>query len=153
MLVATVHPPERNRTDYVLAVLAAAQGRPLTPVQVQKLYFILDKRIGPLVGGPFFEFSPYHYGPFDANVYREIEGLAAQGLAEVSTGAMRMFRISPQGYQRGLAAFSQLAPSVQDYVRSAVNFVLSKSFAELVSAVYAEWPEMRSNSIFRDPAG
>jgi hypothetical protein len=34
-----------KRSDLVLAVLASAEGGALSPVQVQKLFFILDMRI------------------------------------------------------------------------------------------------------------
>jgi uncharacterized protein len=139
-----------TRKDYVLAVLAAAEGAPLTPVQVQKLFFILDQRLGGTVGGPFFNFEPYHYGPFDAAVYREIQELESQGLTEIENRqALRMYRATFDGVKRGLALLDTFGRNAA-FVRDVVSFVRAKSFSELVSAVYQEWPQMRAKSIFRD---
>jgi uncharacterized protein YwgA len=135
-----------NRPDYVLAVMAAAQV-PLTPVQVQKLFFILDKKAGPQLGGPHFDFHPYNYGPFDPAVYHELERLSARGLAFVDgPGTQRRYGVSADGMAPGASLLNKL--SMPDYVRKVAEFVRSSSFAQLVSAVYAEWPDMKVNSIF-----
>jgi len=127
--------------------MAAAQV-PLTPVQVQKLFFILDKKAGEQLGGPHFDFQPYNYGPFDPTVYHEIDELASRGLAFVDgPGTSRRYGISAAGMGRGNDLLSKL-PAV-DYVRQVAEYVRSSSFAQLVSAVYKEWPEMKANSIFR----
>ena len=127
--------------------MAAAQV-PLTPVQVQKLFFILDKKAGAQLGGPFFNFQPYNYGPFDAAVYHELERLSDRGLAFVDgPGTARRYGISAAGMGTGTALLGKLSAS--DYVRRIADYVRSMSFAQLVSAVYSEWPEMKANSIFR----
>lgn len=141
-----------DRTDFVLAVLATAEGHELTPVQVQKLFFILDKRCADRVGGPFFDFAAYDYGPFDASVYREIERLADRGHAEVvrPTGfSMKTFRTTPAGYKRGAELLATLDVAVRDFAVKLTTAVRTMSFSELVSAVYREFPEMKANSIFR----
>jgi len=52
-----------NRRDLVLAVLAASQGRSLTPVQMQKAAFLVTTNIPQVVTeGPLFNFVPYDYG-------------------------------------------------------------------------------------------
>jgi hypothetical protein len=136
-----------TRTDYVLAVMAAAQA-PLTPVQVQKTFFILDKKVGQQLGGPHFDFQPYNYGPFDPTVYHELENLAARGLAFVDgPGTSRRYGVTPGGMQVGLNLLARL--DAADYFLKITDFVRSMSFAQLVSAVYAEWPEMKAKSIFR----
>lgn len=138
-----------KRSDYVLAVMAAAQ-EPLTPVQVQKLFFILDQKIAPKVGGPHFRFVPYNYGPFDPIVYDELAQLTAQGLVVVdSSGQTRHYGVAPDGVLPGLNTFKAMPADAQDYVRRLVSWIRSVSFKQLVSAVYETWPAMKANSIFR----
>jgi hypothetical protein len=128
----------------------AAAGGPLTPVQVQKLFFILDRKIALQIGGPHFSFVPYHYGPFDATVYHSLDALAEQGLiATEATGSARRYGISTSGLHTGLAAFGRLPIGVQNYVRALAAWIRSLTFAQLVSAVYDAWPEMKAKSIFR----
>jgi hypothetical protein len=139
-----------KRSEYVLAVMAGVH-EPLTPVQVQKLFFILDQKIADEVEGPHFRFVPYNYGPFDPAVYHELDGLTERGLAVVDTGApTRCYALTPGGVFAGLSTFSRFfSPPTQDFVRKLAAWIRSVSFAQLVSAVYEQWPQMRAKSIFR----
>lgn len=142
-----------TRSDYVLAILASGRGEPLSPVQVQKLFFILDQRLGARLGGPHFRFEPYHYGPFDPAVYREIDALARAGYAEVAGEGqftLRRYRVTPEGLILGKSFFAGFALELQEYIDRIVEFVRTKSFQDLVSAIYKEWPEMRARSVFRE---
>lgn len=138
-----------TRTEYVLAVMAAVRA-PLSPVQLQKLFFILDRKAAASVGGPHFQFEPYNYGPFDPAVYTEVETLAAQGAAFINgLGGGRRYGITANGLHEGEAKLKELPAA--DYVRRVGEYVTSMTFAQLVSAVYTEFPEMKAKSIFRDP--
>lgn len=143
-----------TRSEFVLAVLATAEGNALTPVQVQKLFFVLDRRIPGAIEGPRFAFAPYDYGPFDADVYREIESLAELGLAEVikpGSFSMKTFRLTPRGQAKGDGVFSTLDDGTRAYIAKVSRFVRTHSFADLVSAIYKAFPEMKANSVFREP--
>ena len=128
----------------------AAAGGPLSPVQIQKLLFLVDRRLAAAVGGPHFQFEPYDYGPFDATVYHSLEGLEDMGLAEISrpeAKSSRTYGLSPEGQaagERELAALGDTAARI----RELAAYVASLTFAQLVSAIYREYPEMRVNSVF-----
>ena len=141
-----------NRSEYVLAVLAASDGAPHTPVQVQKLFFLLDNKIPSFIGGPRFDFHADNYGPFDKNVYNELDLLELRGLAEINPVAdmrRKVYRTSQQGQQLGLALLNGLRGDVVQYIRQLSQWVRGLSFAQLVSAIYAEYPAMKANSIFQ----
>ena len=141
-----------NRTDITLAALASSDGEVFTPVQIQKLLFLLDKKIPGEIGGPHFNFRAYDYGPFDATVYHEIEALEAQGLAEVvKDESIRWSKYSatPRGVQRGRKILASFDHAVSDYIRALSTFVRGVSFETLVSTIYKEYPEMKKNSVFR----
>ena len=144
-----------DRRDYVLAVLAAADGASLGPVQVQKLFFLLDEKIPELVGGPHFDFKPCAYGPFDSGVYRDLDALARRELIEISTAGfarVRTLRVTMAGQARGSELLDTLHSNAAAYIRKLSKWVRSLPFAALVSAVYQAYPAMRVNSVFRDAA-
>lgn len=138
-----------QRIDYVLAVLAEAGGS-FTPVQLQKMFFILEKKAAAALGGPFFDFTPYNYGPFDAAVYGEVEKLAEKGYAFVSGvgTTSRLYGVTAAGATAAAPILDRIAPPTRAYFKQLADYVRSLSFAQLVSAVYKEWPEMKANSIF-----
>jgi uncharacterized protein YwgA len=143
-----------ERSNFVLAVLASTEGHALAPVQIQKLFFILERRIPDEIAGPHFAFKAYDYGPFDPDVYREVEALAEKGLAEVQQPgafAMRTYRLTLKGQREGERLFRDFEPKTAEYIERVSNFVRTTSFADLVSAVYKAFPDMKVNSVFREP--
>ena len=138
-----------ERTEFVLAAASAAGSDSLTPVQVQKLFFLLDENVAKKADGPYFDFQPYDYGPFDKEVYREFEKLAETGFVEVTiSGGMRVYRLTNEGFHAGSEVFQNFEGPIQEYIKQATEFVRSLSFPQLVSAIYEAYPEMKKNSVF-----
>jgi uncharacterized protein len=140
------------RKQYVLAVLSAADGAFLTPVQAQKLFFLLDRKVASLVKGPHFQFEAYDYGPFDKSIYSELRELEQTGHVEIEVAPnslMRRYRPSAQGLQLGRELLNRLPEVVQSYIRDLSSWVRAQTFASLVTSIYNEYPEMRANSVFR----
>jgi uncharacterized protein len=141
-----------NRSDLILACFAASGGKTFTPVQMQKLLFLIDKRMPEPVGGPHFNFRPYDYGPFDPAVYSELEKLGHYNLIEIEAidnRRWKQYRPLPAGLQRGKEVLNGLAPRDGDYFCVLAEYVTNLSFAELVGAIYKAYPEMRENSVFQ----
>jgi hypothetical protein len=141
-----------ERKAFVLAAMAASKGALHTPVQVQKLFFVIDRKVGSLVGGPHFNFEPYDYGPFDRDLYRTLDELSCAGLVEVVVDEdirRRRYRLTPTGQLEGQLALEKLPEQVSVYLTRLSEFIRSLSFGELVSAIYKEFPEMKANSIFQ----
>jgi uncharacterized protein len=142
-----------HRQEIMLAALAAESSSVFAPVQVQKLFFLLDQNIAPDLGGKQFSFEPYDYGPYDRTVYSELEALARRGLVmiEAAPGAgRRKFSLTATGYEAGQKALKQLNGRAQDYLQRVSAWVRSLGFAELVGAIYKQYPDMKVNSVFRD---
>jgi uncharacterized protein len=140
-----------TRPELVLAALSPANGGPFTPVQVQKLFFLIDREIPQKTGGPHFRFVPYNYGPFDSAVYAELDSQSQHGLVSIGYNAqgLRSFALTASGQEAGKVAMAKLEPAVSSYIGSVVNFVRGVSFAQLVSEIYSRYPEMRANSVFQ----
>ena len=139
-----------NRRDLVLAAMASGGFEQFSPVQVQKMFFLLDRNIAAQIEAPHFDFAAYDYGPFDANVYQEIEILSHEGLTTVNgAGSSRRYALTENGYSEGRCILKTLPEVVQKYMADVSKFVRSLSFPALVSAIYEAYPEMRANSVFR----
>lgn len=140
-----------DRMDLILAGLAAGgEGAHYPPAQVQKLFFLLDREIPTYVGGPHFEFVPYDYGPFDVRLYSALDLAEVSGLVDVNRSArVRTYSLTPEGYRRGLKALEQVREPARTFMIRAARWVNSLSFAQLVSAIYEKYPDMKVNSIFR----
>lgn len=136
-----------EKKDILLVALYASNGVPLGPVQVQKLLFLIDREISELVGGPFFNFQPYYYGPFDKAVYEELEQLAEMGKVEITpVQRWNTYRLTKSGQGEGEKLFNALPPKAKEYIQKASEFVRNKSFKDLVAAIYQKYPEMRAFS-------
>ena len=152
--VATMYQILTPRQRVVLAALAAERGASFAPVQVQKLFFLLDENAAEALGGKQFDFEPYDYGPFDRAVYSELEGLSRAGLVQVTasetSSERRQYSLTALGQEVGDVALENLPANVRDYAAKLSAWVRSLSFAELVGSIYRAYPEMKANSIFQD---
>ncbi|MBU1999320.1 MAG: hypothetical protein KKE64_07500 [Candidatus Omnitrophica bacterium] len=141
-----------DRKEIVLAALAASNGAEHTPVQVQKLFFVVDREISQLVGGPFFNFVAYDYGPFDSDVYNVLRQLGEDGNAETlyyRPSGFRRYKLTAQGQEKGTSILQGLDKKASEYIVALSGWIRKLSFAELVSAIYKAYPEMKANSVFR----
>ena len=140
-----------ERKELVLAALYPAKREYYTPVQVQKLLFLIDEEIHDLIGGPYFDFQPYNYGPFDGEVYDELRLLRFEGLVEsVQECTWRNYRLSYEGQREASRIFKNLSSDARSFIEKVSKFVRRLSFTELVRAIYKAYPRMRKNSVFQD---
>jgi uncharacterized protein len=140
---------DMTREELILAALAPAQGSSHTPVQVQKLFFLLDTNVAKQLGGRHFNFQPYHYGPFDPEVYDALNEQAARGLVDIDQNKWKTYRLTVDGQRRGEELLNTLDKNTADYLRNVSTFVRSLSFTKLVASIYKKYPEMRKNSVFQ----
>jgi len=140
-----------NKRELLLAAMAAGGGAAHSPVQIQKLLFLVEKNVAADLGGPAFKFTPYDYGPFDSSVYDVLRGLEAEGLAssETTSRGWKKYKLTDDGQATGAAILSRVPARPGQYIRDVSQFVLKLSFADLVSAVYKAYPEMKVNSVFK----
>jgi len=142
-----------KRNALVLAALSPANMGDFSPVQVQKLFFLIDQNCAKDVGGPHFSFEPYDYGPFDRDVYGVLEELSLAGMVEVYNIPGRRwkgYKLTENGQRESERLLSELPGKARTYITELVRFVRGVSFEELVSAIYKAYPEMKVNSVFKD---
>ena len=140
------------RQNLMLAALSGAgEHATYTPVQVQKLFFLIDREAAAYVNGPHFDFKPYDYGPFDRAVYDELEYLTRIGLTETVQGIRtRLYMLTSEGYAIGVNELTRFPTNIQDFIKRCAIWVRSLSFQQLVAAIYNKYEDMRVNSVFRE---
>lgn len=143
-----------KREDVLLAALACGGTKAFEPVHVQKVMFLIDRRAGGLFGsrpGSKYDFVPYDYGPFDSSVYHDLDTLAREGLVVIDRNPRygnRRYAATEAGRARGERALATMKVAQRSVVQDSASFVLSRSFRDLVTAIYRDYPEMKANSVF-----
>lgn len=125
------------RSDIVLASFAAA-GREtaLDPIRAQKLLFLVDREVSERIGGPYFDFRPYHYGPFDADVYSALDNLAtSEDLRIDGSGRHPCYQLTETGYRRGRTVLGGLPHPVSKYMRNAARWIRLTPYRRILSAI------------------
>ena len=141
-----------SRRDVVLGALAAGgENATFSPVQIQKLFFLIDQKAASHLGGPHFAFRPYDYGPFDPAVYDQLNALSVEGKVNViGSDRYRLYSLTSTGFQEGDRLLSSIPPEISEFLKKLTSWVRSLNFQQLVSAIYQAYPEMKANSIFRE---
>jgi hypothetical protein len=137
-----------KQKEIILAVLSAGGFHHYTPVQIQKLFFLIDKLVSKKIDGPFFNFIAYHYGPFDKQLYVLLEDLSNEGDVEISQFPSKYFTLTEKGLKLGINKLENIDKNEVDNIKKLNEFVCSLSFSELVSTIYKYFPEMKKNSVF-----
>ena len=141
-----------DKQSIILAAFSTTNDRNFSPVQIQKLLFLIDKNVGDKIGGPFFNFQPYDYGPFDSEIYTVLNQLTSEGLLETleTSRGWKLYKLTQAGSEKGRQRLSTLDKKFQTSFGELANFVYSLSFSQLVSTIYKAYPEMKVNSVFRE---
>jgi hypothetical protein len=146
MTVNTEH--SITRDDVLLLVAKGAEDAPypLDAIRTMKSAFIVSQR-GLPAWRELFEFEPYDYGPFDSSVYRTRDALLVEGLLERS-GPYDAVRLTLEGQARVTNLEEQIGGNA-DWLKRIGRWASSRSFAQLLREVYAEYPKFAANSVAR----
>ena len=140
-----------NQADVIAAAFAGAgPGAAFDPIRVQKLLFLIDREVSDRIGGPFFDFQPYHYGPFDRAIYSVTGQMLAEGtLVADTSGPYPRYLLSALGQRRGGAVLASLPEPIADYFGRVARWVRLVPYRQMLAAIYREYPEMAVNSVVR----
>lgn len=137
-----------KKINLLLKIIAAANGKRLTPVQLQKVAFLLGEERRDEMPEDYYSFRKYDYGPFSAAVYSDAEQLERDGLIEISInsrGGWREYSATVDGIEFGLEDISE---GISSFIEETVQWAMELSFQQLVREVYKRFPQYRENSVF-----
>jgi hypothetical protein len=140
-----------TRRDWVLLVIAAAQGKAMTPAQLQKALFLIGQEHPEAVGEDYYDFIPYDYGPFCVDIYHDAIRLRLEDKVQiVNNGRWNDYYATPIGMKSAAELREGLSTELGEYIDRTVSWIRRLSFQELVREVYKRYPHFRVNSIFQD---
>lgn len=139
-----------TKKDWALLAISVANGRGLSAVQLQKALFLLEQGVPKEIGPDFYNFRPYNYGPFDSRVYTDAESLSENNLVTLikPTGRYTVYNVTPEGAARAQDLASKAPPRAIQHLKAVVTWIQGLTFAQLVRAIYAQYPDMKANSVF-----
>jgi len=142
-----------GRAKWILFLLYALGGRIKGSTRLEKLLFLLNKKLKIIENG-VYEFRPYLFGPFSAQILSDARALQSMGLIEIEDEAFeahemsdfiyirKSYRLTPEGVKIARKVYEQLI------TRSNIRKVLpelrkfnSMPLHELLDYVYREFPE------------
>lgn len=142
-----------QRDDWIILLLGLPDQDgtipPVDQVRVMKCLFVAGERIKQLQhSDDYYEFRPYHYGPFTAVVYSDADTLEGEGfLDKIKVGRYDGYVATQAGVERA-AILAERHPEAADYLRQVRSWANGISFTMLLKAIYKEWPQYRANSVF-----
>lgn len=138
-----------KRTDLLLKIITAANGEAVTPVQLQKIAFLLGMQFADELPDDYYSFQKYDYGPFCVGVYQDAELLARDGLVLITVNQRGGWKEYSASYQAGNVMLDVIPDHITRYIDDTVGWARKLSFQELVRTIYAHYPDYRVNSVFQ----
>jgi uncharacterized protein YwgA len=133
-------------------VLSMSPDHKLTPIQMQKSLFLIGENLRALTGPSFYAFEPHNYGPFSAEIYRDIDELHDEGFVavrRVSGREWNEYESTPSGREVASTIMNRLPAAAQVYIGNVVNWTRRTPFNELLGAIYRVYPQYAVRSVFK----
>ncbi len=121
----------------ILLSLLKAVDRPVNRLELMKWSFLLRHESRTKGGATFYDFLPYHYGPFSFSLYQEIGKLQDQGFVKQSDDTH---------WEIGEAAGLSPDRELENDAMSLVKKHAGKSVDNLLDEIYSKYPQFTVNS-------
>lgn len=125
-----------NRQKSILEMLRLA-GRPVTKLELVKWAFVISRETPTRGGDSFYEFLPYHFGPYSFSMQRDLEAMVEAGAV---TATEKAWIHGPDANE------TTLPPSIRSDVRRIVERFRDRSADEVIDEVYQRYPAYTVNS-------
>lgn len=117
--------------------------------RIRKGMFLLSKR-GP--ARELYRFRAYDWGTFSADVYADLDELTARGYLDTSRVPGRTwvkYRVTARGHDAALRIVGDIGQADTRWLKSAREYLTTRSFAQLLREIYAEYPTFAVSSRFQ----
>ena len=138
-----------NRWEIVRAAFAAdGPGVAFDPIRAQRLLFLMDREVSARIGGPYFDFRPCDFGPFDGAVYPVLDDLVRTGDLRVdASGRSTRYLLTDMGYRRGAVVLGELPRPLAEYLRDAARWVRLTPYGPMLAGIHRRYPDTAVNSV------
>ena len=121
----------------ILLSLLKAVDRPVNRLELMKWSFLLRHESKTQGGASFYDFLPYHYGPFSFSLYQEIGKLQDQGFVKQS---------DDNHWEIGEVAGQSPDRELENDATSLAKKHAGKSVENLLDEIYSMYPQFTVNS-------
>ena len=121
----------------ILLSLLRAVDRPVGRLELMKWSFLLRHESKTQGGASFYEFLPYHYGPFSFSLHQEIGKLQDQGFVKKS---------DDNHWEIGVVAGLSPDRELENDATSLAKKHAGKSVDNLLDEIYSKYPQYTVNS-------
>jgi len=124
------------RQKLILAILQQA-GRPVSKLELVKWAFVLSRETPTRGGSSFYEFLPYHFGPYSFSLQRELDSLVEAKLVEATDKTWACTSLEPN---------ADMPINLNRDVRRIVSRFRNWSSGDVIDYVYRTYPAYTVNS-------
>lgn len=145
---------KKNRlktSDWTLLAISLVPKKGLSPVRLQKSLFLLGEGFPKVVGKHYYEFIPYNYGPFCADIYDDVgKFILSDYVKEIGVPNQRWseYFITQKGKKYVEKLPLDYALEAFKYLNQVIEWAQGLTFHELISAIYKAYPKFKKNSVF-----
>lgn len=140
-----------TRRDWLLLFLDLPGGPyEMDQLRAMKGMFLFNQE-AQIAKSETYDFSAYSYGPFDSAVYRDLDGLEADGLLtkRPASGNRRIFALTQAGSDHAQQLSVGVAAGVLEQLTEIKRLVTSLSFTDLLRNVYSRYPDYAVRTVAR----
>ena len=142
-----------NKENLIKAVFATEEKvTSYRPIQIQKLLFLLERKLGQQYEGKAFKFEAYDYGPYDKEIYWILDEFKNRSLIKIQYSEwpqLRTYEATDLGLEEGKKVLDQLHSSVSSYIILLSKWIRQLNFIDLVTYIYKEYPDFAVNSVLQ----
>ena len=138
------------RKDVSLLFLTTVPRAIFSPIQLQKGIFLISKNL-PELFEINYNFMPYDYGPYDADVYADIKQLEKEELAKIffiSSPSHNSYVATHLGFK--YTQNYEISNRAKNYIKEVVEWILPLTMSRIIGAIVRQYPEYSANMIFRN---
>jgi uncharacterized protein YwgA len=142
-----------KRSDWLLVLLylpghTGQENEPMDRLRIVKALFLCGKEIKGLHN--FYDFSPYLYGPFSLDIYRDLDQLLTDGyIRREITLPLNWSRywLTGKGSEEAQKIHQEIEPSMIKKMQEIKRIVTGLPFLALLKHVYSKYPEYAKDSV------
>ncbi len=135
-----------KKRDWLLQVI----GDRMEPIQLQKALFKFSQE-SEAPKWELYAFEPYNWGPCSFEIYEDLSALRENGLVEFepSGRGWNVYRLTDAGKLQASKLKKRADPGLLNKLVEIREYVVTRSFSNLLSDVYKQYPGYAANSLFR----
>ena len=127
--------------DFILALLKIAREEgdvKVTPIKIQKIFFLLEKEGGVKLG---LDFQPYLFGPYSQKLTDLLHKMAEQGLVKIRYEEVKNLARVTVGYAESYEMAKDVNVDISEDVLSFFREWVKKDKNEILKYVNEKYPE------------